>query len=351
MILAKITNNQKTNNKKGIKKLALTTVNEAINSTKLRYVDVPRRIYTMIMVLVLAVTGAKAQYDVSFSHYYDLEPTFNPASVGKQHKLNITAAYAMDLAGFEHNPQTMYIGADLPFYFLTSYHGGGLSIMSDKIGLFTHQRVAAQYSYKLRLFGGTLGIGVQGGFLSEVFNGSELDVQDTGDQALATSEVKGNALDLGAGLYYTHGRWYVGASVQHLNSPLVELGETNELQIDKTYYLTGGYNIKLRNPFLTIHPSVLFKTDGVGWRADVTGRLMYTNDTKKMYGGISYSPTNSVTFLIGGFFHGIHAGYSYEVYTSAVNPGNGSHELFVGYQVDLNFVKRGKNKHKSVRLL
>ena len=309
MILAKITNNQKTINKKGIKKLALTTVNEAINSTKLRYVDVPRRIYTMIMVLVLAVTGAKAQYDVSFSHYYDLEPTFNPASVGKQHKLNITAAYAMDLAGFEHNPQTMYIGA------------------------------------------GTLGIGVQGGFLSEVFNGSELDVQDTGDQALATSEVKGNALDLGAGLYYTHGRWYVGASVQHLNSPLVELGETNELQIDKTYYLTGGYNIKLRNPFLTIHPSVLFKTDGVGWRADVTGRLMYTNDTKKMYGGISYSPTNSVTFLIGGFFHGIHAGYSYEVYTSAVNPGNGSHELFVGYQVDLNFVKRGKNKHKSVRLL
>ena len=289
VILAKITNNQKTNNKKGIKKLALTTVNEAINSTKLRYVDVPRRIYTMIMVLVLAVTGAKAQYDVSFSHYYDLEPTFNPASVGKQHKLNITAAYAMDLAGFEHNPQTMYIGADLPFYFLKSYHGGGLSIMSDKIGLVTHQRVAAQYSYKLRLFGGTLGIGVQGGFLSEVFNGSELDVQDTGDQALATSEVKGNAL--------------------------------------------------------------LFKTDGVGWRADVTGRLMYTNDTKKMYGGISYSPTNSVTFLIGGFFHGIHAGYSYEVYTSAVNPGNGSHELFVGYQVDLNFVKRGKNKHKSVRLL
>ena len=53
-------------------------------------------------------------------------------------------------------------------------------------------------------------------------------------------------LDLGVGVYYIHNNWYVGASVQHLNAPLVELGEKNELQIDRTYYLTGGYNIKLR---------------------------------------------------------------------------------------------------------
>ena len=58
-----------------------------------------------------------------------------------------------------------------------------------------------------------------------------------------------------------------------------------------------------------------------------------------------------MTFLIGGTFHGMVLGYSYEVYTSAVNPGNGSHELFVGYQMDINMVKKGKNKHKNVRIL
>ena len=311
-----------------------------------------RRVITVVFVLLLVMTEAKAQYDVSFSHYFDLEPTFNPASVGKQSKLNIGAAYAMSMVGFTHNPQTMFIGADMPFYFLKSYHGGGIAFMNDKLGLFTHQRVSLQYSYKLKLLGGTLGIGVQAGLLSEDFDGSQIDLEDdVNDDAFANSQVSGNALDLGAGLYYSHGSWYVGASVQHLNAPLVELGETNELQIDKTYYLTGGYNIKLRNPFLKIHSSVLLRSDGVGYRADVTGRLFYTTDSKRMYGGISYSPTNSVTFMIGGFFHGIHAGYSYEVYTSAINPGNGSHELFVGYQMDLNMVKRGKNKHKSVRLL
>ena len=70
-----------------------------------------------------------------------------------------------------------------------------------------------------------------------------------------------------------------------------------------------------------------------------------------LYGGLSYSPTNSVTVMIGGSFHGINLGYSYEVYTSAINPGNGSHELIVTYQTDINLQKKGRNKHKSVRFL
>lgn len=280
-----------------------------------------------------------------------MEPYYNPAAVGKQSKLNIVGAYALNFAGFENNPRTMYVGADMPVYFLKNYHGVGASLLNDQIGLFTHQRLALQYAYRFRLFGGVLGAGLQVGFISENFDGTEVDVDDTSDPAFSSSEINGNALDMAFGLYYTHGPWYVGASVQHLTAPLVEMGDTYELQVDRTYYLTGGYNIKLRNPFLTIHPSVLLRTDGVAYRADVSGRLVYTNDKKMLYGGLSYSPTNSVTVLVGGNFHGINVSYSYEVYTSAISVGNGSHELFVGYQMDLNLLKKGKNKHKSVRIL
>ena len=245
----------------------------------------------------------------------------------------------------------MYIGADMPLYFLKSHHGVGVSMLNDQIGLFTHQRLAVQYAYKHRLFGGMLSAGVQLGFLSEGFDGSKLDVEDSGDPALSGSDVNGSAFDVGFGLYYSRGPWYVGLSAQHVTSPLVELGETNELQIDPTYYLTGGYNIKLRNPFLTIHPSVLVRTDGVAWRGDVSGRLVYSNDKKVLYGGLSYSPTNSVTVLVGGRFRGIHIGYSYEVYTSGISIGNGSHELILGYQTDVNLFKKRRNKHKSVRIL
>ncbi len=310
-----------------------------------------RRILVILSILLLATSRAGAQYDVSFSHYWDLEPYFNPGAVGKQQKLNIAAAYAMSFAGFENNPRSMYVGADMPLYFLKNYHGVGLSLLNDQIGLFTHQRLAVQYAYKHRLFGGMISAGVQLGLLSEGFDGSKVDVEDSGDPALATSDVNGSAFDVGFGLYYSRGPWYVGVSAQHITSPLVALGETSELQIDPTFYLTGGYNIKLRNPFLTIHPSVLVRTDGVEWRGDVSGRLVYTNDKKVMYGGVSYSPTNSVTVLVGGSFHGVHIGYSYEVYTSGISIGNGSHELIIGYQMDVNLFKKGRNKHKSVRIL
>ena len=96
---------------------------------------------------------------------------------------------------------------------------------------------------------------------------------------------------------------------------------------------------------------MLVRTDGVAWRGDVSGRLVYTNDKKMLYGGVSYSPTNSVTVLVGGSFHGIHIGYSYEAYTSGISLGNGSHELLITYQTDINLFKKGRNKHKSVRIL
>ena len=307
--------------------------------------------YTIILFLTLTAVSAKAQYDVAFGHYWAMEPSFNPAAVGKEDKLNVVAAYATQLSGFEHNPKTMYAAADMPFYAMNSYHGVGVQFINDAIGLFTHKRFGLQYAYQPQLWGGKLSLGVQVTMLSENFDGSKLEVIDTGDRALPTSSVNGTSFDISAGIYYNHRKWYAGVSVLHLNAPKVELGERNEINVSSTYYLTGGYNIQLKNPFLTIHTSVLGRTDGVAYRADISGRLKYTHEKRVLYAGLSYSPTNSITVQIGGDVHGVHLGYSYEIYTSAINIGNGSHELYVSYQTDLNLYKKGRNLHKSVRIL
>ena len=317
-----------------------------------RYTYVFKRGYIIItMLLSLVSLQSQAQYDVSFSHYFDMEPSFNAAAVGKSPKLNIAAAYAMELTGFKRNPNTMYAGADAQFLFAKQFHGAGAQFVNDQIGLFNHKRIALQYAFKFKLFGGQLSTGVSVGLLSESFDGSKADLEDSNDPAFTSSKVDGNALDLGVGLYYSHRNWYVGLSAQHLNSPCVKLGETNELQVDATYYLTGGATIRLRNPYLTIQPSVLVRSDLSGYRGDITTRLVYNYEKRMFYIGASYAPTVSATLLIGGKFRGVVLGYSYEVYTSAINPGNGSHELFMGYQLDLNLQKKGRNKHKSVRIL
>jgi type IX secretion system PorP/SprF family membrane protein len=302
--------------------------------------------------MLMALTRASAQQEPSFAHYWALEPSFNPAAVGKAPVINVTGSYAMSMTGFENNPKTMLLAGDMPVRLLNGYHGVGLQLMNDDIGLFTHQRLAVQYANKQRLFGGTLSVGIQIGMLSEKFKGSQLDLDDTSDEAFSTTDVTGNALDLAVGLYYQHRLWYAGLSVSHATAPSIELGERSIIDISRTYYLTGGYNIQLTNPLLSIHPSVLARTDGTAYRVDVTTRLKYEHENKKFYAGVAYSPTNSVTALIGGVFHGISLGYSYEAYTnSAIGLGKGSHELFVGYQTTLDFSKKGRNRHQSVRIL
>ena len=262
----------------------------------------------IISILCFVTLTVRAQYDVSFSHYWAMEPSFNPAAVGKESKLNIAGAYAIQMAGYEHNPNTMYAAADMPFYALKSYHG------------------------------------------SETFDGSKADVIDD-DPVFTKSSSNGSAFDIGLGLYYRRCDWYAGFSVLHVTSPRVDLGEKNQLDIAATYYLTGGYNIQLRNPFLSIQTSVLGRTDGVAWRGDISGRLQYSHEKRRFYAGLTYSPTTSVTFQLGGVIKGVKLGYSYELYTSALGAGNGSHELFVGYQMDIDLRKKGRNLHKSVRIL
>ena len=317
----------------------------------LRYFCVFKRKLVILFVALLSAVAARAQYDATFSHYWSLQPFYNPASVGKDSKINIAAAYAMNLVGFTNNPKTMYVGADMPFYFMDAYHGVGVGFINDQIGLFKHQNIRVQYSYSTRLFGGRLRIGAQVGLLTESFDGSKLDLEESNDPAFFTSEQTGHAVDLGAGVYYSYKDWYAGIGAQHLNSPVVEFGEKNEIDLEGTYYFNAGGNIKLRNPFLSLQPSVFIQTDFVEHKEQITLRGTYNNEEKKFEAGLSYSPGTSFTVLLGGNLHGISLGYSYEIYTSALNIGNGSHELTLGYQIDMNLYKKGRNKHKSVRLL
>ena len=301
--------------------------------------------------LMLATMGARAQYDPYFSHYFDMQPSFNPAAAGKEAKLNITGTYAMSMAGFENSPQTMVFSGDMPFIALKNVHGVGLQLMSDKLGLFSHQRISLQYALRKKLGNGWLSVGVQPGIITEKFNGSSVDLIDETDPVFSKSDIDGNTFDLAAGIYYAGKNWYAGISAQHLTSPTVLLGETNELKIDGTYYLTGGMDFQLRNPLMKVATSAVVRTDGVAYRGDITGRLIYNYQGRMFYAGATYSPTNSVTAMVEGQFQGVIIADSFEIYTNGISFRNGSHEIFLGYQMDVNLSKKGKNRHQTTRTL
>ena len=80
-------------------------------------------------VLMLASQVVSAQNEVQFSDYTRLKSYYNPAVSGTEGKLNVVAAYSMQFVGFEDAPKTMYVGADLPIFFLGPRHGAGASLM------------------------------------------------------------------------------------------------------------------------------------------------------------------------------------------------------------------------------
>ena len=301
--------------------------------------------------MTLVSAKALAQYDPYFSHYYDMQSVSNPAAVGKQDQLNVIGVYAMSLAGFENAPKTFVVAGDMPFEALKQVHGVGAMLMRDQIGLFAHQRISFQYALRKRVGGGWLSGGFLLGLLNEKWEGSKAEFNDPGDEVLSQSDINGNGLDIGVGLLYQRKNWYVGLSAQHVTSPTIELGTTNELKVDPKLYLNGGATFQLTNPLLKVAESELVQSDLVAYRADVTGRVIYTYDDNMMYAGVGYSPTNSATLLVGGKFKGVVIGYSFEMYTNGISIKNGSHELFVGYQTDIELGKRGKNRHQTTRTL
>ena len=308
----------------------------------------------LVVVCVLTATQISAQYDAAFTNYWALQSYFNPASSGLEGQLSVQGAYSMQLVGFEGAPKTMLATADLPLFFLSPRHGVGVGFMNDDIGLFSNKKLYLQYAYHQPLWGGNLSIGARVGFLNETFDGSELDVIDDGDPAFATNEVDGMGLDVDAGLRFSYKkRWYVGLSSMHLTAPTVKLGDDkmHEVSVSRLYYLTGGYTLKFRQPQYALYATGILRTDFQGWRGDMTARLAYNGEKIHLYGGLSYSPTVSVAVLVGTSFHGVQIGYSYETYTSGIGVLHGTHELVLGYQTELNLFKKGKNKHKSVRIL
>ena len=305
--------------------------------------------------LLWCSTAAWAQYDVEFTNYFALNGFYNPAYAGQKDRLNIYGSFALQLAGFERAPRSMCVGADMAFKGLGMRHGVGAGFFNESLGLLRNQRFWAQYSAKVRLAGGMLGIGLQVGGLSIAFDPKDIDLGEAdnaaSDPAFPTAEVSGTGLDLGAGLFYTHRYFYAGLSVSHLTAPTVRWGESNEMSVSPTFYFTAAGNIKTKNSLLEIQPSVLLKTDGVAYKVDLTGRVLYTWHGRTYYGGLTYSPGVSVAVLLGAQLKDVSVGYAYNIFTSKIGAVSGSHDIYVNYALDLSFMGKSKNKHKSIRIL
>jgi type IX secretion system PorP/SprF family membrane protein len=314
-----------------------------------------KKFFSFLFFAIICNFAVVAQQDPQFTNNAFYKLGINPGYAGSTGAISgiIMNRYQWD--GFEGAPKTLVFSAEGSIDLFGHPGGIGLNVVSDELGFEENTWVNLIYAYKASLNNGTLGIGLSGGFFNKSINGEwyipefeGIYIQPNSDPGIPQNEVSQLAFDVGLGLYLKSNHYFVGASVTHLNQASILFDGEASTYLTRHYYLSGGYNIKLSDPLFELRPLLLFKTDLASWQIDVNANLVY-ND--RFWGGLNYRYQDAVSLIMGAeLINGLIFGYAFDVTTSALGRyGYGSHEIFIGYSLELE--KTRTKKYKSIRYL
>ena len=307
----------------------------------------------LVFIVKLAAFG---QQDPQFTNnmYYKLG--VNPGFAGANGKISGLILNRYQWVGFEGAPKTLVFSAEAAVEAFGSPGGVGLNVVSDQLGFEKNTQINANYAYRKRFGIGDIGFGLSFGLYNKSINGEwevpednlGIYTQPGSDPAIPQGEVSQMAFDAGFGLYLSANRYYLGASVSHLNQASIKFSDLASAYLVRHYYFMGGYNIKLSDPLFELRPSFLFKSDIASWQLDLNVNIVFD---ERFWGGISYRMQDAIALLLGmEMENGLQFGYSFDLVTSAIGRyGYGSHEIFVSYSLDLE--KNRNQKYKSIRFL
>lgn len=321
-----------------------------------------------LVAMCLAGLTAYSQSSPLYTDAWAVPSYYNPAAVGSTDFLRIRGIGRMQWVGIENAPMSFSAVADIPFKLIGKRWGGGVNFTQEGIGLFSNTHVNGQLGFRFNKLGGVFSVGVQVGYFSSSFKGSEVyipdddDYHDSNDPAIPKQDVGGGTIDFGLGLMYVHPKFHVGVSVLHPTAPKVKLntqGTTSstatsdnhefETYLDRSIYLTGGSNIPIKNTLIELQPDLILAYDMKTFTGVVSMKAWYN---KLFFGGVAYRWNDAVAINIGAEFKNFILGYAYEIPTSAIlKASSGSHEIVVGYRMKLDFNGKNRNKHRSIRLM
>ncbi len=318
------------------------------------------------LTMSICATGAFAQTDAQFSQYYEIPSYFNPSAIGQTDFLRIRGGMRMQWVGIDGAPRDFVGTADMPLKVMGKRLAVGVLFDTDKAGLYNSLNAGAQIAYSRKLLGGSLSAGLQIGFFDQGFKGSEVYIpdddnyHDSNDDGIPTQDIHGTALDLAAGVWFTHRYFSAGLSATHLTSPTVTMtaetasgsqttAQEFQFQAKRTLYFTAISNIPINNTLFEIVPSVLVKSDLSFTTGEATVRCRYD---KFLTFGLGYRWRDAVVASVSAEFKNIFIGYSYDYATSAIaKASSGSHEVFAGYRMKIDMSDKNRHRHKNIRIM
>ena len=285
-----------------------------------------KKLLTLVTFCVFAIQ-VFGQQDPQFSQNMFNKLYVNPAYAGSGESICATALYRAQWVNFDGAPKTFVAGIEAPFF--DNKVGAGLSVSSDDINFEKTLTIKLAGAYHFDLGTAKLGAGVDFDFLQKSIDGTYVFPQPQfANDPAAPKNFNDNAFDMGAGLYLTSEKLYVGLSATHLMESEISSEKAKQL-LNRHYYGMIGYNFDI-TPSVTLKPSLFVKNVKDNTTIDVNMNA-YIND--RFWIGASYRTNDAIVAMLGmNITEKLKVGYSYDFTTSKIKSySDGSHEIMLGY--------------------
>lgn len=215
------------------------------------------RIVIFLTLYLSLITAINSQSDRIYTLYVFNKLQYNAAYAGSSEGLNAGVHYRHQWHGVNGAPRTITAFAHLPF--AQGRSGVGLSIISDKIGVFNTTKAKVDYAYRVAFKNNkTLSIGLNFQMENTNFDWSKIGLVNTLDTNIPFGTSASNASNFGMGVYYTGSDFYIGAAAPRLTRNAITSKDFQGKSYSdfRPYYLMGGIVFPIKSS-LHIRPSIL----------------------------------------------------------------------------------------------
>jgi len=216
------------------------------------------------------------------------------------------------------------------------HHGIGLTVISDKTGLYSHFSADVSYAYHIGISPRTnIAAGFSGGVAQVGYNRAKATPVDPNDPALGgnNGSIQKIVPDLNAGIWIYSADYFIGVAAQQVIPERVDFGSENTgFKLIPHYFATAGWRFLL-NEEINALPSVMMKyipNGGTKTQFDINLKLQYLD---KIWAGGSYRMQDGYAAMIGVNINStFNVGYSYDLSKTKLNTVSyGTHEIVLGF--------------------
>ncbi|PZX52602.1 PorP/SprF family type IX secretion system membrane protein [Algoriphagus chordae] len=293
--------------------------------------------YFILVLFFFEISSLMAQQDPQFTQYMYNGMYYNPAFAGKDGGYRFSALHRSQWLNYTTNsgqggaPVTQLVTAQGRLE--GKNIGYGLTLVNDKIGAIGNLEVNLQAAYHKKFNRSTLSFGAYVGMYSSSIDYGELIVVNPEPNLPSSGKESQINFNVGAGLLFDAGDYYIGLSSRHINEPNFDFGDGSYAnQLKNHSYLLVGYRFRPVGQ-LSIEPSLLLKSvsfNNFSYEASVIA-----THQNKISGGIGFRGDESVSLILGYSLlkdNSLKLGYSFDMVFSGVEAKSPtSHELMLRY--------------------